>query len=89
MCGRFYIAPEAHLQQSVAHLQLKLFQDLPIKFSGEIFPTDIAPVFIINPAIKCIYIMMMFSVIMMGWKREILAEYHWKFWRRKGDTQLP
>ena len=45
--------------------------------------------FDINPAIKCIYIMMMFSVIMMGWKREILAEYHWKFWRRKGDTQLP
>jgi len=44
---------------------------------------------IINPATKCIYIMMMFSVIMMGWKREILAEYHWKFWRRKGDTQLP
>ena len=49
---------------------------------------DLLEIFI-NPAIKCIYIMMMFSVIMMGWKREILAEYHWKFWRRKGDTQLP
>ena len=48
MCGRFYIAPEAHLEQSFAHVQLKLFQDLPIKFSGEIYPTDIIPVFILE-----------------------------------------
>jgi len=48
MCGRFYIAPEAHLEKTFAHLQLKLFPDLPIKFSGEIFPNDIVPVFIME-----------------------------------------
>lgn len=48
MCGRFFIAPEAHLEKSFAHVQLKLFQDLPIKYSGEIFPTDIVPVFVMK-----------------------------------------
>ena len=48
MCGRFYIAPEAQLEKSFAHIQLKLFPDLPIKFSGEIFPTDIVPVYIME-----------------------------------------
>lgn len=48
MCGRFYIAPEAHLEKTFAHVQLKLFQDLPIKYSGEVFPTDIVPVFIMD-----------------------------------------
>lgn len=52
MCGRFYIAPEAHLEKSFAHVQLKLFQDLPIKYSGEIFPTDIVPVFIMENGIR-------------------------------------
>lgn len=48
MCGRFYIAPEKHLEQFFAHLQLKLFQDLPIKFSGEIYPSEIVPVFVMK-----------------------------------------
>ena len=30
------------------HVQLKLFPDLPVKYSGEIFPTDIIPVFIME-----------------------------------------
>ncbi len=46
ICGRFYIAPEANLEKTFAHLQLKLFPDLPVKCSGEIAPTDIVPVFI-------------------------------------------
>ncbi len=41
MCGRFYIAPETHLEKTFAHVQLKLFSDLPIEFSGEIFPVFI------------------------------------------------
>lgn len=48
MCGRFYIAPEAGLEKTFAHIQLKLFPDLPVKYSGEIFPTDIVPVFIME-----------------------------------------
>ena len=46
MCGRFYIIPDAELNQFFAPLALTPFQDLPLKLSGEIFPTDIVPVFI-------------------------------------------
>ena len=46
MCGRFFIAPDAELTRSFAHLPLSSIQDLPLKFSGEIFPTDMVPVFI-------------------------------------------
>lgn len=48
MCGRFYIAPEVGLEKTFAHMQLKLFPDLPVKHSGEIFPTDIVPVYIME-----------------------------------------
>ncbi|MDR0621328.1 MAG: SOS response-associated peptidase [Deltaproteobacteria bacterium] len=45
MCGRFYIAPEAALEKALDPQTANLLKDLPIKFSGEIFPTDIVPVF--------------------------------------------
>jgi putative SOS response-associated peptidase YedK len=44
MCGRFFIAPEADLKNALKAKGQKLNLDLPIKFSGEIFPTDIVPV---------------------------------------------
>ncbi|MDR2301461.1 MAG: SOS response-associated peptidase [Deltaproteobacteria bacterium] len=43
MCGRFFIAPEANLQNALMAKGQAL--DLSIKFYGEIFPTDIVPVF--------------------------------------------
>jgi putative SOS response-associated peptidase YedK len=44
MCGRFYIAPEANLEKTMDPARLELFKNIPIKFSGEIFPTNIVPV---------------------------------------------
>lgn len=46
MSGRFRLAPDAELTEFSTAPQLKSFKEPPIKFSGEIFPTDIVPVFI-------------------------------------------
>jgi putative SOS response-associated peptidase YedK len=45
MCGRFYIAPDAGLSEAIEAPRLDALEGLPIKFTGEIFPTDIVPVF--------------------------------------------
>lgn len=46
MSSRYYIAPEARLEQAFDPEELKFFQGLRAKFSGEIIPADIVPVFI-------------------------------------------
>ena len=48
MCGRFHIAPEAQLEEIFSPMQLRSFEDQSVKFSGEIFPTDVVPVYIME-----------------------------------------
>lgn len=45
MCGRFFMAPDANLEEIFAQAQLQLLPDSAAKHSGEISPTDIVPVF--------------------------------------------
>jgi putative SOS response-associated peptidase YedK len=43
MCGRFYIEPETPTLEDIM-LQMQRFEELRVKTSGEIFPTDIVAV---------------------------------------------
>lgn len=48
MCGAASILPLQHILKDLRPCGAKTIQDLPIKFLGEIFLTDIVPAFIME-----------------------------------------